>query len=77
MHRSDPSRPWQGIPMVDDKDAQHIFNSMIKITLGNEERVLFWKDRWIHGFTVGEIAPSIISLVSTRACNSRRPSSRP
>lgn len=33
--------------------------------------MFFWKYRWICGFTVGEIAPLIIELVSTRARNRR------
>lgn len=71
LRRTDPSRPWQGIPMAEDKMAKLIFNSLIKINLGDGERVMFWKDGWIHGFTVGEIAPSILELVSTRARNCR------
>lgn len=57
--------------MAEDKDAKLIFNSLIKITLGDGERVLFWKDRWIHGFTVGEIAPLILEIVSMHARNCR------
>lgn len=70
LRRTDLSRPWQG-PMAEDSDAKLIFNSLIKITLGDGERVLFWKNRWIHGFTVGEIAPMILEMVSTRARNVR------
>ncbi|KAE8790566.1 hypothetical protein D1007_35078 [Hordeum vulgare] len=54
-----PRRPWQGIPMTEDKEAKLVFNSMVKITLRNEEQILFWKDRWLHDFTVGEIAPDL------------------
>lgn len=71
LRRTGPSRTWQGIPMVEDKEAKLVFNSMIKITPGNGEQILFWKDRWLHGFTVGEIAPGLWKMVATRARNTR------
>ncbi|KAE8805555.1 Serine/threonine-protein kinase CTR1 [Hordeum vulgare] len=71
LRRTDPSRPWQGIPMVEDKKAKLVFNNMIKITLGYGEQILFWKDRWLHGFTVGEIAPDLWKMVATRTRNRR------
>ncbi|XP_020163130.1 uncharacterized protein [Aegilops tauschii subsp. strangulata] len=57
--------------MVEDDETKLVFNSLVKISLGNGEKVLFWRDRWIHGFTVAEIAPTIMDFVSTRAHNSR------
>ena len=57
--------------MMEDKEAKMVFNSMVKIKVGTGKRVFFWKDRWIHGFTVGEIAPTIMELVNTCARNTR------
>ena len=57
--------------MVEDKEAKLVFNSLIKITLGVGDRVLFWNDGWIHGFTISEIAPAFLTLVSTRARSNR------
>jgi hypothetical protein len=33
--------------------------------------VLFWRDRWIEGRSVHDIAPSLIRKVKTRAYNAR------
>lgn len=71
LRRVDQARPWQGLRMIEDKEASLVFNSMVKIVLGNGANVLFWKDRWIHGFTVGDIAPLIVELVQPRARNRR------
>lgn len=57
--------------MTEDKEAKMVFDSMVKISVGNGVSMLFWKDRWVHGFTVCEIAPLVFALVSTRAKNSR------
>lgn len=32
---SDPSRMWQGIQMIEDKEAKIVFNSLVKIKVGN------------------------------------------
>lgn len=57
--------------MIEDKEVKVVFDSMVKISVGNGASMLFSKDRWVHGFTVSEIAPLVIGLVSTRAKNSR------
>lgn len=33
--------------------------------------MLLWRDRWIHGFSVEDIAPMIFALVDTRTINRR------
>lgn len=32
---------------------------------------MFWRDRWIHGVAVQDVAPAIVDLVDTRIINSR------
>jgi hypothetical protein len=49
-----------------------VFESLAKIEVGDGRTVLFWKDRWINGFTVEEIAPLVIALAPTRRKNSRK-----
>ncbi|KAE8782832.1 Serine/threonine-protein kinase CTR1 [Hordeum vulgare] len=71
LKQDDPNRPWQGLKLMDDDAASSVFNSLVKINVGNGARVLFWRDRWINGFTIKEIAPLIFQLVPTRARNSR------
>ncbi|KAE8776732.1 Phosphatidylinositol-4-phosphate 5-kinase 4 [Hordeum vulgare] len=53
LRRTNPRRPWQGIPMIEDKEAKLVFNSMIKISLGKgpilggqmAARIQDWRDR--------------------------------
>lgn len=72
LHRTDPDRPWHGIPMVEDKMARRVFDSLVHIIVGDWSRVLFWRDRWIHGFTIIDIAPLIYNCVEART-RIRRP----
>ena len=71
LRRTDLERPWQGISFLVDNEAKEVFNSLVAITVGIGSRVLFWRDRWINGSAVRNIAPAILSLVNTRTINSR------
>jgi hypothetical protein len=72
LRRTDPTRPWQGLPHLKDVEAEQVFESLAKIEVGDGTSVLFWKDRWINGFTASEIAPLIADLVPTRRKNKRK-----
>lgn len=47
------------------------FYSFFEITVGEGSKVLFWKNRWIHGVAVADIAPLLLQFVSTRNRNRR------
>ena len=57
--------------MAVDREARAVFNILVHISVGAENKVLFWRDRWIHGFAVKDIAPYIHALVDTRMINWR------
>jgi hypothetical protein len=71
LRRTDPSRPWQGLPAPKDDMASTSFDSLVQIHVGKGDKVLFWKDRWLNGSAVGNIAPSVLQLVGTRCRNAR------
>nr|XP_040244157.1 uncharacterized protein LOC120963556 [Aegilops tauschii subsp. strangulata] len=54
-----------------DREARAVFDSLVRIEVGRGDKVLFWRDRWIHGFTVKDIAPLIHAQVDTRTVNKR------
>ena len=39
--------------------------------VGNGEEILFWKDRWLGGRTLAEIAPNLFKAVPKRTVNTR------
>lgn len=57
--------------MSPDPMAREVFDNLVKITVGNGQKVLFWRDRWIFGFSPRDIAPLIVAMVSTRRINTR------
>jgi hypothetical protein len=68
---TDPRRPWQELPMLDDKDAEVAFNSLVSITVGDGANTLFWRDRWLRGSSVGDIAPLVCAMVSNARASKR------
>jgi hypothetical protein len=42
--------------------------------IGDGSDMLFWKDRWLDGRKVKDIAPSIYAMVPKRVINRRRTS---
>ncbi|XP_073360681.1 uncharacterized protein [Aegilops tauschii subsp. strangulata] len=71
LRRTKPERPWQGLGMLVDQEARAVFDCLVHIEVGRGDKVLFWKDRRIHGHSVQDIAPLILELVETRRINTR------
>lgn len=71
LKHTDDTKPWQGIPLMMDTQVQKAFTSLVQWNLGNEERVVFWKDHWINGATVAEIAAIVHAQVRTQVVNQR------
>jgi hypothetical protein len=60
LRRTDPERPWQGLPMLKDQSARAVFDTLTVITIGDGKQVMFWTDRWINGLTATDIAPMVV-----------------
>jgi hypothetical protein len=71
LERTDPSRPWQGLNMLQDS-ASMLFQNFATACIGDGKSILFWRDRWINGLTAEEIAPAATAVVTTRRKNQRR-----
>jgi hypothetical protein len=48
-----------------------VFQSLARFVVGDGLKTLFWRDRWITGYTAEEIAPEVFARVPTR-CKNRR-----
>ena len=71
LKRTDDLRPWQGLNLMADKQVTMVFNNLVKWEVGNGRRVLFWKDRWINGSSIAEVAPMIRAMIKTQIANRR------
>lgn len=71
LRRTDYSRPWQGLPLCLDPQVLGVYDSLVHWQLGAGDKILFWKDRWINGANVKEIAPLVVAAVRTQVVNRR------
>ena len=39
--------------------------------MGNGDNTLFWTNRWLHGCSIGDLAPTIVASVQPRLKNKR------
>lgn len=53
-------------PRTTERAALAIFQAATTFSLGNGESMYFWTDRWINGFSIEYIAPTIFATVSAR-----------
>jgi hypothetical protein len=60
------------LPAIPDREANEVFQSLAIFKVGNGEKIFFWKDRWINGRSVEDIAPEVAALVTTRRKNARK-----
>ncbi|KAM0890566.1 hypothetical protein ACQ4PT_026958 [Festuca glaucescens] len=71
LRRTDPARPWQGLPGLNDPLVVGVFQSLARFVVGGGRLTYFWRDRWIDGYTAEELAPEVFATVTTRRKNTR------
>jgi hypothetical protein len=71
LRKYDPSRTWVNLPSSTDKVSQALFRASTLPVLGDGSRTLFWRDQWIHGLSVQQIAPAVFAAVPTAKARSR------
>jgi hypothetical protein len=64
-----PSKAWAELDIQLPSTCTAIFDSGTSYELGNGERARFWKDRWLNGDMVADIAPNMVKMVSKRRVN--------
>lgn len=69
LHRTDPARSWHTLPSELERAVRSFFQVAVHVEIGNGSNALFSTDRWIHGCSVGHIAPCMLAGdTSLHAC---------
>jgi len=71
LRKSEPSKPWASLPFQVSKEVDGLISMAVYTDVGNGASTLFWKDRWLEGKNIEEVAPKILSLVSKRIIGRR------
>jgi hypothetical protein len=74
LKKADPQRPWAQFQIQTSREVQSLLDMAVVTVVGDGLDTLFWKDRWLDGRKVKDIAPSIYAMVPKRVTNSRRTS---
>ncbi|KAM0901257.1 hypothetical protein ACQ4PT_020090 [Festuca glaucescens] len=69
LQKVDPSKAWVDFNIQLPSLCSAIFDSATCYVLGNGEWARFWKDRWLGGDKVEDIALHVVMLVSRRRAN--------
>jgi hypothetical protein len=69
--KTDPSRPWAGFHVQIPQCAEAMFHLAVDCIVGNGESILFWKDRWLNGSTISDLAPNLVKAIPKRSLNRR------
>ena len=48
-------------------DAQDLLKVAVQTMVSNGASTKFWSDRWLHGKTIADYAPSLIQIIPKRA----------
>jgi hypothetical protein len=71
LKRSEPSKPWANLPIQVSAEVAGLISMAVITEVGNGANTLFWKDRWLHGQSIQDLAPMVYALVPNRRTSRR------
>lgn len=71
FRKTDPSKPWYGLDFNVQKQVRDFFAISVVTIVGNGQNTIFWKDQWLNGETIAELAPVVAAAVAPKVAASR------
>lgn len=71
LMKTDPNRPWASLPLHVSNEVECLLSLAVTSSVGNGKSTLFWKDNWLEGTSIKQIAPAIFSMIPKRRRNKR------
>jgi hypothetical protein len=69
--KTDPNRPWSGLDLPVQSQVRKLVASSMYTHVGNGKNTLFWRDKWLNGCSIAELAPKVISKVDKKVACTR------
>jgi hypothetical protein len=71
LQLTDPDRPWNCFQLQVCREVQCLIDMAFITKVGDGSNSLFWKDRWLNGRGIKDIAPAVFDSVPKRIRNKR------
>jgi len=69
--KTDEARPWAGLPIAVPPKARALFHAAVDAIVEDGEKILFWTDRWLDGYTIADLSPNLFKAVPKRTTKRR------
>jgi hypothetical protein len=61
--KTTPDKPWASFATKPERAVQAMFEASVTVDVGYGHRALFWQDKWIHGRSLSQLAPDLVTAV--------------
>jgi hypothetical protein len=72
LHMTEPDKPWAQFQIHVCKEVQSLIDMAVVTKVGDISNTLFWKDKWLDGKRIKDIAPAVYAMVPNRIINKRK-----
>jgi hypothetical protein len=71
LRKTQPDRPWTELNIQVHPNVSAMFSASVIFVVGDGTATCFWTDRWLHGQSIQDLAPTLFGLGPKRAMNKR------
>lgn len=71
LKKTEPSKPWALFDLPTSGCIEALLSMAVSTEIGDGTSTLFWKDRWLLGQRIVDLAPLISSMVPKRIANKK------
>jgi hypothetical protein len=71
LKKTEPNKPWANLPLQVSKEVEGLLTMAVFTELGNGADTLLWRDKWLKGSNIKNLAPGLFALVPKQTSNRR------
>jgi hypothetical protein len=71
LRKTQPDRPWTELNIQVHPNVSAMFSASVIFVVGDGTATCFWTDRWLHGQSIQDLAPTLFGLGPKCAMNKR------
>jgi hypothetical protein len=70
--KTDRNRAWTGLNVIHIcPNVVALFKIALEFKVSNGRNTLFWKDKWLMGCCLMDLAPAVVAAVPSHTCKQR------